>query len=131
MIKIILGALAYIIPSMPFGYFWHLRVFKKNYDKWQFFGIKPNVPLAFIAMVIQGTILSVVYALLPIEHASVTHIFTFVSVMGIFFWSRVVVPTMASNASSRTVGFFFLESAYLAGQYVLFGAMLCVVYLYL
>ena len=130
MMKIILGALAYIIPSMPWGYFWHLRVFKKSYEKWQFFGLNPSVPLAFIAMVIQGTILSVLYARLPIEHASVVNVFTFVSIMGIFFWSRVVVPSMASNAPSRTLGFFFLETAYLVGQYALFGALLCVVYLF-
>ena len=130
MIKIILGALAYILPSMPWGYFWHLKVFKKNYDKWQYFGPAPSVPLAFLAMFIQGTILSVAYALLPIEHASVVNIFAFVSVMGIFFWSRVVVPSMASHVTTRTPGFFFLETAYLVGQYALFGALLCVVYLF-
>ena len=130
MIKIILGALAYIIPSMPFGYYWHLRVFKKNYDKWQFFGTAPSVPLAFTAMVIQGIILSVVYARLPIEHTSVLNIFTFVSIMGIFFWSRVVIPSMASNVPARTIGFFFLETTYLVGQYALFGAFLCIVYLF-
>ena len=129
MIKIILGALAYIIPSMPFGYFWHLRVFKKNYDKWQFFGTAPSVPLAFTAMVIQGTILSGSYAFLPIEHTSAVHIFTFVSIMGVFFWSRVVIPSMASNIFARTTGFFFLETTYLLGQYALFGALLCAVYL--
>ena len=130
MITIILGALAYILPSMPLGYFWHLTVFKKQYDKWQYFPAGRSVPLAFIAMVIQGTILSVTYAILPIEHASVVHIFAFASIMGIFFWSRVVVPSMASHVTTRTPGFFFLETAYLIGQYALFGALLCVVYLF-
>ena len=130
MIKIILGALAYILPSMPWGYFWHLKVFKKNYDKWQYFGPAPSVPLAFLAMFIQGTILSVAYSLLPIEHASVVNIFAFASIMGIFFWSRVVVPSMASHVTTRTPGFFFLETAYLIGQYALFGFFLCVVYLF-
>ena len=129
-IKIILGALAYILPSMPWGYFWHLKVFKKNYDKWQYFGPAPSVPLAFLAMFIQGTILSVTYAILPVEHASIANIFIFASIMGIFFWSRVVVPSMASHVTTRTPGFFFLETAYLVGQYALFGALLCVVYLY-
>jgi hypothetical protein len=105
-------------------------VFKKSYDKWQFFGTAPSVPLAFGALVIQGIFLSVAYALLPIEHASVVHIFTFVSIMGVFFWSRVVVPSMASNVHARTIGFFFLETTYLVGQYALFGALLCVVYLF-
>ena len=130
MIKIVLGALAYIIPSMPWGYFWHLRVFKKKYDEWEYFGTGPSVPLAFIAMVIQGTILSVAYALLPVEHTSVVNIFSFVSIMGIFFWSRVVVPSMARHAPTRKSAFFFLETAYLVGQYALFGALLCVVYLF-
>jgi hypothetical protein len=130
MIKIILGALAYILPSMPLGYFWHLTVFKKQYDKWQYFPSDRSVPLAFIAMVIQGTILSVAYALLPIEHTSVANIFAFAVIMGIFFWSRVVVPSMAQYPTTRTPGFFFLETAYLVSQYALFGALLYVVYLF-
>ena len=130
MITIILGALAYILPSMPLGYFWHLTVFKKQYDKWQYFPADRSVPLAFIAMVIQGTILSVTYAILPVEHASIANIFIFASIMGIFFWSRVVVPSMAQYSTTRKPGFFFLETAYLVGQYALFGALLCVVYLY-
>jgi hypothetical protein len=128
MIKIILGMLAYVLPSMPWGYFWHLRVFKKNYETWEYFGTAPSVPLAFTAMVIQGTILSMTYAFLPIEHASAANVFTFVSVMGIFFWSRVVVPSMARHAPTRTLAFFFLETAYLIGQYALFGALLYAVY---
>ncbi len=129
MIKIILGALAYILPSMPLGYFWHLTVFKKQYDNWQYFPADRSVPLAFIAMVIQGTILSVTYAILPVEHASIANIFIFASIMGIFFWSRVVVPSMAQHPTTRKPGFFFLETAYVIGQYALFGAFLCVVYL--
>ncbi len=130
MITIILGALAYILPSMPLGYFWHLTVFKKQYDKWQYFPAGRSVPLAFIAMVIQGTILSVTYAILPVEHASIANIFIFASIMGIFFWSRVVVPSMAQYPTTRKPGFFFLETAYLIAQYALFGAFLCVVYLF-
>ena len=130
MIKIILGALAYIIPSMPWGYFWHLKVFNKKYQKWEYFGTAPSVPLAFLAMVIQGTILSVVYALLPVEHTSRVNVFYFVSIMGVFFWSRVVVPSMARHAPTRKMSFFFLETAYLVGQYALFGAFLWLVYLY-
>ena len=130
MTQIILGMLAYMLPSMPWGYFWHLSVFKKQYDKWQYFGPNPSVPLAFLAMFIQGTILSVTYAILPIQHASVANIFAFAAIMGTFFWSRVVVPSMASHYTTRTPGFFFLETAYLIGQYALFGAFLCVVYLF-
>jgi hypothetical protein len=130
MIQIVLGALAYIIPSMPWGYFWHLSIFKKTYDKWEYFGDDKSVPLAFVAMVIQGTILSLAYALLPVEHRSVGHVVVYVSVMGIFFWSRVVVPSMAQHAPTRNAAFFFLETAYLVGQYALFGALLYVVYLF-
>ena len=130
MSKFIFGVLAYVLPSMPWGYFWHLRVFERRYENWEYFGTEPSVPLAFIAMVIQGTILSGTYALLPIEHDSISNIVLFVSVMGIFFWSRVVVPSMARHAPTRKAGFFLLETAYLVGQYALFGALLCVVYVF-
>jgi hypothetical protein len=128
MIKIILGALAYIIPSMPWGYFWHLSVFKKTYDKWKYFGDDKSVPLAFVAMVIQGAILSAGYVLLPVEHRSVENIVAYVSVMGIFFWSRVVIPSMAQHAPTRNLAFFLLETAYIVGQFTLFGILLWVVY---
>src|ERR1700761_4355630 len=80
-----------------------------------YFGDNKSVPLAFVAMVIQGTILSAAYALLPVEHRSVGNVVAYVSVMGIFFWSRVVVPSMAQHAPTRNAAFFFLETAYLVG----------------
>jgi len=79
-------------------------------------------------MVIQGTILSVAFALLPVDHTSVANLVAYVLTMGIFFWSRVVVPSMARHAPTRKAAFFFLETAYLVGQYTLFGALLWVVY---
>lgn len=130
MIRIVLGALAYIVPSMPWGYFWHLSVFKKAYDRWEYFGPDRSVPLAFMAMIIQGTILSTAYAMLPVDHASLANIVKYVSVMGVFFWSRVVVPSMAQHPTTRKPGFFFLETAYLVGQYALFGTGLSLVYFF-
>jgi hypothetical protein len=128
MLKIILAALAYIIPTMPYGYLWHMAWFKKQYERWQYFGGDASIPLGFTSMIIQGIILSVTYSLLRIEHASYINALLFSGIMGAFFWSTHVVSAMAKHGATRTKGYFFLETIYLAGQFAVFGILLGVIY---
>ncbi len=130
-LKILLGALAYIIPTMPYAYFWHMVWFKKKYERWEYFGGDASVPLGFTSMIIQGIVLSYAYAILPIEHNSLVNSMYFSAILGIFFWSTHVVSAMAKHGASRTRGYFALETVYLVGQFGLFGLLMSAVYVLL
>ena len=128
LLKIILAALAYIIPTMPYAYFWHMVWFKKNYEKWEYFGGDASVPLGFTSMFVQGIVLSFAYAILPIEHNSLANSMYFSTILGIFFWSTHVISAMAKHGATRTKGYFVLETVYLVGQFVMFGLLMSTVY---
>lgn len=128
LIPVILGALAYIIPTMPYAYAWHMIWFKARYERWQYFGGDASVPLGFSSMIIQGVVLSWAYALLPIDHASAQNGLLYAAIMGVFFWSTHVIAAMAKHGATRTRGYLLLETVYLIGQFGLFGVLLIAVH---
>ncbi len=129
-LKILLAALAYIIPTMPYAYVWHMVWFKKKYERWQYFGGDASVPLGFTSMIIQGIVLSFAYAILPIEHNSFVNCMYFTGILGIFFWSSHVVAAMAKHGQTRTKGYLILETIYLIGQFGMFDLLLNAVYVF-
>ena len=126
--KIILGALAYIVPTFPYAYFWHMKIFKKKYDKWQYAGSKPSPPLGLLSMIVQGAALSYGYSMLSAERSSILTGLAYAAFMGVFFWSAHVIAGMAKNEHCRNKGFFFMETIYLAGQFAIFGLLVSLIY---
>ena len=59
--RLLLGALAYILPTFPFGYAWHLVAFKPYYDALQIYRDDVIVPFGLVATVIQGFAWAYVY----------------------------------------------------------------------
>ncbi len=126
---IILGALAYIIPTFALAYFWHLKWFKELYEKWEFAGGDPNVPLGFVSIVLQGIVLATLYALAPIDHTSLASASALVGLFAIFHWTTHVLAAMAKSPAMRNWHYFSLETFYLALQFGIFAlAMSTIIY---
>lgn len=130
LLQITLLALAYIIPTMPYAYFWHMVFFKEKYERWQYFGGDASVPLGFTSMIIQGIVLAFAFAMLPIDHSSIANSMLFAGVLGVFFWSTHVVAAMAKHGATRTMGYLALETVYLVGQFAMFGLLQHLVYVF-
>jgi len=120
---IILGALAYIIPTFPLAYFWHLKLFKVRYEQWSY-ADEPYIPLGFASILIQGVALSVLYAWAPIDHTSFIEAMSFIGLLAIVHWSVHVVAAMAKNSKERNWEYFYFETLYLALQFGLFGLLI-------
>ncbi len=54
--KRVLAVLAYVIPTFPLGYLWHLTILADHYESLTVFREDIIVPLGIIAMLIQGVI---------------------------------------------------------------------------
>ena len=124
LLSIILGALAYIVPTFPLAYVWHLKLFKTNYEQWDYAGGNPSIPLGFLSIFLQGIILSFLYALAPINHASFFAAIGLVGLFGFFHWTVHVLAAMAKNERMRTWGYFGLETVYLALQFGIFALLM-------
>lgn len=121
---IILGALAYIIPTFVLAYFWHLQWFKSRYDTWTYTDGNPSIPLGFLSIVVQGIVLSAFYAWAPIDHASFVSAAAFIGIVAVLHWSVHVLAAMAKEGRMRNWQYFGLETLYLVLQFGLFAILI-------
>ena len=56
-----LGVAAYLVPTFPIAYAWHLVWFAPSYDALGIYRPDPIIPFGLISMLIQGVIFSLAY----------------------------------------------------------------------
>lgn len=49
-----LAVLAYLVPTFPLGYFWHLKTFKRTYDGLEIFRNDMIIPMGLGSMLLQA-----------------------------------------------------------------------------
>lgn len=125
--SIIFGSLAYIIPTFLLAYFWHLKLFKKQYEIWDYAGGNPSPPLGLLSMIVQGLVLSILYAWAPIAHNSFLTSISFIGILGAFHWSTHVIAAMAKNPKTRNLKYFLVETFFLLLQFGLYSLLLSTV----
>jgi hypothetical protein len=56
-----LGVAAYLVPTFPIAFIWHLVLFARAYEALGIYRPDPIIPFGFASMVIQGIIFSWAY----------------------------------------------------------------------
>ena len=114
-----LAFLAYLVPTFPLGYFWHLKTFKGRYDQLEIFRPQPVIPLGLGTMVLQAALYAWVYPRLfdTAPDAWMASALKFGGFFGLLAWSLAVVPVAAKNRMSSVGDFLGLETAFTALQY--------------
>lgn len=118
---ILISTAAYCLVTFPYAVVWHMILFKRLYQKWEYFGGNPKPQLGLLSMVIQGAVLSTGLSFLPEYQASLPATMIYALLCGIFLWSSHVIAAMAKHAESRNFSFLALETFYLFIQFLLFG----------
>src|SRR5262245_45444411 len=57
----VLAMLAYIVPTFPLGYLWHLVVFRDFYDSLQVYRDDVVIPFGLLSMLVQSVVWAYVY----------------------------------------------------------------------
>ncbi len=57
----ILAVVAYVLPTFPLGYFWHLTVFANYYKSLAVYREEIIIPLGILSMIIQRFLWSIIY----------------------------------------------------------------------
>ena len=119
------AALAYIIPTFPLGYFWHLTTFKERYAALNIY--RPDVipPFGLASMIIQGIIFGIIYVgiIAPMEAGWLTKALTYAALGGILSWSFTTVAAVAKSPMTSLRDFFVIETAFTAVQWIVVGAI--------
>lgn len=126
--KRILAVLAYMIPTFPLGYLWHLTIFADYYKSLAVFRENIIVPFGITSMLIQGVIWAVIYERMfsgqPILRGAVK----FALVACPLAWSFMVLAVGAKHHMSSVSGFLLIETAFILVHYIVVSPLIAAVY---
>lgn len=114
-----LAALAYVLPTFPLGYFWHLSTFKGEYDALAMYRADLIIPMGLASMIIQGLLFAWLYPRLfsTARDAWISSAMSFFAVFGLLAWSFLVLPVAAKYNMTSVPRFMLLETGFTVLQY--------------
>lgn len=124
--KSIAAFAAYLLPTFPLGYFWHLVTFSEQYERLNIFRPDVVIPLGLATMIVQAGIFAWVYPRLfsTAKGDWVGSALRFGGLFGLLAWSFAVVPVAAKYRMTSVSDFLMLESAFTAIQFAVVSPLI-------
>lgn len=115
-----LAVLAYLLPTFPLGYVWHLVTFHENYERLALYRAEVLIPLGLASMIIQALFFAWVYPRLFSTRRGdwLASAGKFAFVFGVLAWSFTTLPVAAKYDMTSVADFMKLETAFTALQFV-------------
>ena len=126
----LLGFLAYLLPTFPLGYFWHLKTFAARYEALQMYRDQVIIPFGLASMVVQGALFSWAYPHLfnTAGEQWVSSALACALAYGVLSWSFTTLPVAAKFRMTSVRGFMALESAFTALQFIIVAPLMALAY---
>lgn len=119
-----LAALAYLVPTFPLGYFWHLSLFADRYHGLAMYRDDVLIPLGLGSMLVQAVVYAWAYPRLFGDRDWRSGAWRFGLVFGVLAWSLAVLPVAAKYRMGSVPEFLALETAFTALQYVIVAPLI-------
>jgi hypothetical protein len=125
-----LGVAAYLVPTFPIAYTWHLVVFAPAYDALGIYRPDPIIPFGFASMLIQGIVFSWAYPRLFPERGGgilkpgLVHGLA----LAILSWSFTTLAVAAKNIMTSVPTYIQLETAFTLLQFLIVGPLIALAY---
>ena len=124
-----LAFLAYVLPTFPLGYFWHMKTFAKAYESLEIYRPQVIIPMGLASMILQGLFFAWVFPkLFSSTTPWLTNAFWFAVIFGGLAWSFLVLPVAAKNKMTSVTKFMKLETAFTVIQFAIAGVLLALIY---
>jgi len=121
-----LGVAAYLVPTFPIAYVWHLVLFAPTYDALGIYRPDPIIPFGFASMVIQGIIFSCASPRLYPDRSSA--IFgpglAYGLALAVLSWSFTTLAVAAKNVMSSVPLYLVLETGFTLLQFAIVGPLI-------
>lgn len=129
MTAVFIAALAYILPTFPLGYLWHLTVFKQRYADLQIYRSAVIPPLGLGSMIIQGIAFGIIYVgvFAPIGGDWLPKATAYAALGAFLSWSFTTVAAAAKSPMTSIRDFFAIETAFTAIQWIVVGVITALV----
>ncbi|WP_367154898.1 hypothetical protein [Methylomonas sp. HYX-M1] len=126
--KCFLAVLAYMLPTFPLGFFWHLTIFADYYQSLHVYRDDVIIPFGIASMLIQGVIWSIVYERLFAGESIVKGALKFAALACPLAWSFMVLAVSAKHIMSSVSGYLAIETAFVLLHYAVVSPLIAAVY---
>jgi hypothetical protein len=125
-----LGILAYVLPTFPLGYVWHLVAFAERYEALEVYRDDMIIPFGLLAMLIQGAVFSWLYgrAFAPQAVSWLRSGLAFGALAGALGWSYMAVAAGAKHVMTSVPDFVLLETGFVVVQFAVAGPLIGLAY---
>lgn len=122
--------MAYLLPTFPLGYFWHLVTFADRYQQLAMYREDVIIPLGLASMTIQALLFAWAYPRLFGDRAASwrSGALSFGLFFGALAWSFAVLPVAAKYRMSSVLDFVVLETLFTALQFAVVSPLVALAY---
>lgn len=126
--KRILAMLAYVLPTFPLGFFWHLTIFADYYKSLNVYRDDILIPFGLASMLMQGFLWSVFYERMFAGETILKGAIKFAALACPLAWSFMVLATAAKHHMASVSGYVLIETAFVVVHYTIVSPLIAAVY---
>ena len=120
-----LGFAAYLVPSFPIAYVWHLVLFAPAYHDLGIYRDDVIVPFGLMSMLIQGAVYSWLYPRVFAVRAPVLRNgLIYGAGLALLSWSYTTLAVAAKNIMTSVPDYVALETGFTLMQFVIVGPLI-------
>jgi hypothetical protein len=125
-----LGIAAYLVPTFPIAYAWHLVVFAPAYDALGIYRPDPIIPFGFASMLIQAIAFALAYPrLFPGRGSAILKPgLTYGLALAVLSWSFTTLAVAAKNIMTSVPTYIQLETGFTLLQFLFVGPLIALAY---
>ena len=125
-----LGIAAYLVPTFPIAFVWHLVLFEPNYQALQIYRADPIIPFGLASMIIQSIVFSWVYprAFADSSGSVLKNGLLYGLGAGLLSWSFTTLAVAAKHPMASISDFVVLETAFTTLQFLIVGPLIALAY---
>jgi hypothetical protein len=121
-----LGVVAYLVPSFPIAFVWHLVLFEQKYQALRIYRDDPIIPFGLASMIIQGVIFSWIFprAFAGSRGSILRDGLLYGLGAGLLSWSFTTLAVAAKHPMASIPDYVVLETAFTIVQFAVVGPLI-------
>jgi hypothetical protein len=124
-----LGLVAYVVPTFPIGYVWHLVAFAPVYRDLAMYRDEVIIPFGLLSMLIQGAAFSWVYPRAFSDRSAwLWNGLRYGLALALVSWSFTTLAVAAKNVMTSVPTYMLLETGFTLLQFAIVGPLIALAY---
>jgi hypothetical protein len=125
-----LAAAAYLLPTFPLGYVWHLVLFKEHYHSLHLYRDEVVIPLGLASMGLQALLFAWLYPRLFSARREewLSNAARFFGIFSVLAWSFTTLPVAAKYQMTSVASFLRLETSFTAIHFLIVSPLIALAY---